>query len=72
MVATHVSDTLRRQMISEAAYFIAEHRGFSGGDPLADWLQAEAEVDTSLGDPQGAIDRLEERLTAIEGRTKAT
>jgi len=32
-------------MIAEAAYFRAEHRGFRGGDPLEDWLQAEAEID---------------------------
>jgi hypothetical protein len=32
-------------MIADAAYFRAEQRGFQGGDPLRDWLQAEAEVD---------------------------
>ncbi len=30
--------------IAEAAYFHAEHRGFYGGDPVADWLAAEAEI----------------------------
>jgi hypothetical protein len=35
----------RRQMIQEAAYFRAEKRGFQGGDPVADWLAAEAEID---------------------------
>lgn len=30
--------------VAVAAYFHAEHRGFSGGDPVADWLAAEAEV----------------------------
>ena len=34
-----------RQMIQEAAYFRAERRGFIGGDPVADWLAAEAEID---------------------------
>lgn len=34
----------RHRMISEAAYFIAECRGFSGGCPADDWLQAEAEI----------------------------
>ena len=34
-----------RQMIQEAAYFRAEARGFVGGDPVADWLAAEAEID---------------------------
>ena len=35
-------------MISEAAYFRAEQRGFLVGDDLADWLAAEAEVDALL------------------------
>ena len=30
--------------IAEAAYFIAERRGFAPGNELADWLQAEAEL----------------------------
>jgi hypothetical protein len=37
-----------RQMIEEAAYFLAEKRGFSRGDPVADWLAAEAEIDALL------------------------
>jgi hypothetical protein len=36
----------RHQMIEVAAYYKAEHRGFNGGDPMADWLQAEAEIDS--------------------------
>jgi len=35
-------------MISEAAYYRAEGRGFQGGDPEQDWLDAEAEVDALL------------------------
>lgn len=38
----------RHHMIEEAAYFLAEHRGFEGGDPLQDWLVAESEVNTVL------------------------
>jgi len=38
----------REGMISVAAYFRAEHRGFWDGDPLADWLAAEAEIDATL------------------------
>lgn len=30
--------------IAEAAYYHAEHRGFNGGDPVTDWLAAEAEI----------------------------
>ena len=40
--ADHAPDW-HRQMIQEAAYFRAERRGFVGGDPVADWLAAEAE-----------------------------
>ncbi|MCF6235104.1 MAG: DUF2934 domain-containing protein [Gammaproteobacteria bacterium] len=38
--------TERYTMIAEAAYFIAEHRGFTEGNEIEDWLQAEKEVDT--------------------------
>jgi hypothetical protein len=43
-----ISAQLRVQMISEAAYFKAEDRGFAGGDPEQDWLLAEAEIDAAL------------------------
>ncbi|MHB1180383.1 MAG: DUF2934 domain-containing protein [Sulfuricella sp.] len=36
-------------MIAEAAYYRAECRGFLGGDPVADWLEAEAEIEAMLG-----------------------
>jgi hypothetical protein len=35
-------------MIAEAAYYRAQQRGFRGGDPLQDWIEAEAEVSTRL------------------------
>lgn len=35
----------REYMIAEAAYLIAEQRGFQGDMALNDWLQAEAMVD---------------------------
>jgi len=41
-----ISDGIaREEMISVAAYFRAEQRGFGEGDSLADWLAAEAEID---------------------------
>jgi hypothetical protein len=43
-----VSKEQRIHMIEEAAYFKAEQRGFQGGDPVADWLMSEQEVDTLL------------------------
>lgn len=44
-VALNVDPNQRRHMIAEAAYFLAEHRGFRGGDPIQDWLSAEVEID---------------------------
>lgn len=36
----------RYQMISDAAYYRALGRGFDGGDPVEDWLMAEAEIES--------------------------
>jgi hypothetical protein len=45
---TAAPDWYRRwQRIAEAAYIRAERRGFRG-DPIEDWLAAEAEVDGAL------------------------
>lgn len=41
----------RNHMIAEAAYYYAEKRGFSGGDPVNDWLAAEAEIDCMIQKP---------------------
>jgi len=38
----------RHEMIAREAYLRAEARGFQGGDPVTDWLEAEAEVDRLL------------------------
>lgn len=43
-----VTTEQRRQMISAAAYFRAEQRGFAPGRELDDWLAAEAEVEGAL------------------------
>ncbi len=37
----------RFQQIAVAAYYRAERRGFAQGDELADWLEAEKEIDIS-------------------------
>ena len=44
-----ISPEERERLIAEAAYFIAERRGFEAGRELDDWLQAEAEVNRRLG-----------------------
>ncbi len=38
----------RQEMIAIAAYYRAERRGFDGGDPMLDWLEAEAEIDAAV------------------------
>ncbi len=38
----------RRQLIAECAYLRAEQRGFAGGSPEQDWLEAEMEIDQLL------------------------
>jgi len=38
----------RNEMISVAAYYRAEHRGFGADDSLADWFSAEAIIDATL------------------------
>ena len=38
----------RHEMIAKAAYYRAESRHFQGGDPVADWLYCEKEVDALI------------------------
>ena len=40
----------RGHYIEMAAYYIAERRGFAPGNPLEDWVQAEAEIDRLLAE----------------------
>ncbi len=40
-----VPTSQRAGLVAQAAYFIAEKRNFCGGDDLADWLEAERQVD---------------------------
>ena len=72
----------RRRLIAEAAYFRAERRGFTGGDPLDDWLQAEAEIDRMAPRPnhqqQNELaayrklrDKVEEQLRAMHKSVNA-
>ncbi|MBK9084571.1 MAG: DUF2934 domain-containing protein [Sterolibacteriaceae bacterium] len=41
-------DDMRAQWIAEAAYFIAERRGFTPGSPDDDWKEAEALIERML------------------------
>lgn len=40
---TLASEDYQRR-VAEAAYYRALERGFQGGDPVDDWLQAEQEI----------------------------
>lgn len=39
---------MRLRMIAEAAYYIAEQRGFGNGRDVEDWLCAEKQIDAAL------------------------
>jgi hypothetical protein len=43
-----VTADMRRAMIAEAAYYIAEQRGFAQGGEVDDWLRAEAQIDARV------------------------
>lgn len=47
--ASDFATVSREQLIAEAAYYKAEQRGFQPGGELADWLEAQADVDQMLG-----------------------
>lgn len=43
-----LSPEQRQELIAKTAYYLAEKRGFEGGDPAVDWFEAEAQVDAIL------------------------
>ncbi|HEY7671653.1 MAG TPA: DUF2934 domain-containing protein [Gammaproteobacteria bacterium] len=63
----------REQRIAEAAYFRAERRGFIGGDPVADWIDAEQEIDAELckQEQDRSLEELKSRLKAVGEKLKA-
>jgi Protein of unknown function (DUF2934) len=44
----------RRRLVAAEAYFLAERRGFAAGNEVADWVAAEAAVDSRLQQQQVA------------------
>jgi len=46
--AALVTPEQRANYIEVAAFYIAERRGFASGDPMADWLEAQAEIDRAI------------------------
>jgi hypothetical protein len=61
-----ISREERHRMIAETAYFMAQERGFTGGDPVADWIEAERRVDRQLLAVASArlVERLESSVAA--------
>ena len=49
---SYIEPARRDAMIAEAAYFLAERRGFYPGGELEDWLAAEREIDRALSSGQ--------------------
>jgi len=47
-----ISKEERYQMTEEAAYYIAEQRGFEGGCQLHDWLEAKTKIDHIYGNTE--------------------
>jgi Protein of unknown function (DUF2934) len=56
-----IKPEVRQVMICEAAYYIAEHRGFEPGHDVDDWLAAEEQIDAALTSsaPRAADSRLQ-------------
>ncbi|MFO8153334.1 DUF2934 domain-containing protein [Thioalkalivibrio sp.] len=66
----------RERLIREAAYLRAEQRGFVGGSPEEDWVEAEREIDERLAAQEGLIARgrhaIESGAVAAESGAEAT
>jgi len=58
----------RRRLIAECAYLRAERRGFVGGSPEQDWLDAEMEIDQLL--LQGWVKDETPKMTSQETRSQ--
>lgn len=58
----------RRRLIAECAYLRAEKRGFTGGSPEQDWLEAEMEIDQLL--LQGWMKNESPEMTRQETRSQ--
>jgi hypothetical protein len=43
-----LTEEQRRVMIAEAAYYMAERRGFESGHELEDWLFAESQLEAAI------------------------
>jgi len=58
----------RNKMIAEAAYYRSLERGFTGGDPVADWLDAERIIDAELAPHDKKLALRYERLSEVNAK----
>ncbi len=47
-VVAKIDPGQRQRMIAEAAYYLAEKRGFTPGNQITDWAEAEKQIDAKL------------------------
>jgi|GEM_PF-492274 len=48
VTSSTITDTMRLRYIQEAAFYLAQRRGFTGGSAQEDWQEAEKQVDAML------------------------
>jgi hypothetical protein len=53
VVTESISVRSRQDAIALEAWLLAERRGFSGGNPVTDWLEAEKKIDDRLAAAHG-------------------
>jgi hypothetical protein len=69
-------------MITERAYSLAQQRGFAGGSPIEDWLEAEKHIDAQyqvdyfggfiVSDPAGMLKQLKKGLSVLRFKSVDT
>jgi len=64
LLGAHATPQERIELIRIAAYVRAERRGFFGGSPEQDWLEAEREIDAQLSQDVGLVGKGHKALTA--------
>jgi hypothetical protein len=70
-MASDVTEEQRRRMIAEAAYYLAQRRGFAAGDAAADWLAAEAQIDRMLAERAALAPIATDELEQLMSRARA-
>jgi len=65
LLGHHVTPEERENLIREAAYLIAEQRGFTGGSADQDWILAEHQVDMQLAREAGLVVKGSKALASV-------